>query len=82
MIPFMLAPLASVGIGYILTVIGFCPRLVVNAPWTTPPFLCGFLAGGGSITAGLSQIIVILVAAAIYTPFVIMLNNQEMQVEE
>lgn len=82
MIPFMLAPLASVGIGYVLTVIGFCPRLVVNAPWTTPPFLCGFLAGGGSITAGLSQIIVILVAAVIYTPFVIMLNSQEAPAEE
>ncbi len=76
MIPFMLSPLASVGIGYILTAIGFCPKLVVNAPWTTPPFLCGFLAGGGSITAGLSQVIVILVAAVIYTPFVIALNNQ------
>ena len=82
MIPFMLSPLASVGIGYVLTVIGFCPRLVVNAPWTTPPFLCGFLAGGGSITAGISQIIVILVAAVIYTPFVIALNNQEAPAEE
>lgn len=82
MIPFMLSPLASVGIGYILTAIGFCPRLVVNAPWTTPPFLCGFLAGGGSITAGISQIIVILVAAVIYTPFVIALNNQEVPTEE
>lgn len=82
MIPFMLSPLASVGIGYLLTAIGFCPRLVVNAPWTTPPFLCGFLAGGGSITAGISQIIVILVAAVIYTPFVIALNNQEAPAEE
>ncbi|MCI9148580.1 MAG: PTS sugar transporter subunit IIC [Hungatella sp.] len=82
MIPFMLSPLASVGIGYLLTAIGFCPRLVVNAPWTTPPFLCGFLAGGGSITAGISQIIVILVAAVIYTPFVIALNNQEALAEE
>lgn len=82
MIPFMLSPLASVGIGYILTAIGFCPKLAVNAPWTTPPFLCGFLAGGGSITAGISQIIVILVAAVIYTPFVIALNNQEVPTEE
>lgn len=82
MIPFMLAPLASVGIGYFLTAVGFCPRLVVNAPWTTPPFLCGFLAGGGSITAGLSQVIVILVAAVIYTPFVIALNHQEAPAEE
>lgn len=82
MIPFILSPLASVGIGYILTAIGFCPKLVVNAPWTTPPFLCGFLAGGGSITAGISQIIVILVAAVIYTPFVIALNNQEVPTEE
>ncbi len=82
MIPFMLSPLASVGIGYLMTAIGFCPSLVVNATWTTPPFLCGFLAGGGSITAGISQIIVILVAAVIYTPFVIALNNQEVPAEE
>lgn len=81
-IPFLIAPMASVGIAYFLTAIGFCSKMVVNVPWTTPPLLCGFLAGGGSITGALTQLIVILVAAVIYSPFVIMLNKQEALAEE
>ncbi len=81
-IPFLIAPMASVGIAYFLTAIGFCSKMVVNVPWTTPPLLCGFLAGGGSITGALTQLIVILVAAVIYSPFVIMLNKQEAPAEE
>ncbi len=81
-IPFLIAPMASVGIAYFLTAIGFCSKMVVNVPWTTPPMLCGFLAGGGSITGALTQLICILVAAVIYAPFVIMMNNQAAPAEE
>ncbi|MBR4446433.1 MAG: PTS sugar transporter subunit IIC [Solobacterium sp.] len=75
-IPFILSPIVSVGVGYFLTKIGFCAKMVVNAPWTTPPGLMAFLAGGGSIGAAISQIIVILIAFAIYTPFVLISNKQ------
>lgn len=76
-IPFLIAPMVSVGLGYILTAIGFCTRFVVDVPWTTPPMLAGFLAGGGSITGALSQLICILASAAIYSPFVIMMNSHQ-----
>lgn len=75
-IPFFLSPFASNMIGYWATKIGFCGRMVVNMPWTTPPGIMAFLAAGGSIGAAITQIVVILVAAVIYTPFVIALNKQ------
>ncbi|MCD8221227.1 MAG: PTS transporter subunit EIIC [Clostridiales bacterium] len=75
-IPFCLAPLASNLIGYFATAAGFCGRMVVNAPWTTPPVLMAFLSSGGSVGAAITQLVVILVAAVIYTPFVIAANSQ------
>lgn len=76
-IPFCLAPAASNLFGYFMTSIGFCGRMVVNAPWTTPPLLMAFLASGGSIGAAITQLGAILIAAVIYSPFVIMLNHQQ-----
>ncbi len=75
-IPFILSPIVSVGIGYFLTKIGFCAKMVVNAPWTTPPGIMAFLASGGNFGAAISQIIVILIAFVIYIPFVLISNKQ------
>ncbi|MBQ7993591.1 MAG: PTS sugar transporter subunit IIC [Solobacterium sp.] len=75
-IPFILSPIVSVGVGYFLTKIGFCAKMVVNAPWTTPPGIMAFLASGGNIGAAISQIIVILIAFVIYIPFVLISNKQ------
>jgi len=80
-IPFILSPIVSVGIGYFLTKIGFCAPMVVNAPWTTPPGVMAFLASGGNFGAAISQIIVILVAFAIYVPFVLISNKQSNEAE-
>ncbi len=81
-IPFCLAPLASNLIGYFATVAGFCGRMVVNAPWTTPPGIMAFLASGGSIGAVVTQLLCILAAAVIYAPFVIIANGQTVAEEE
>lgn len=70
-IPFILAPCATIVVGYILTVINFCPKVVVQAPWTCPPILFGFLATGGSIMGAISQLIVFVVATVIYVPFLL-----------
>ena len=70
-IPFILAPVAAVFVGYLLTVIGFCPKVVVQTPWTCPPILMGFLATGGNIMGAISQLFVFVVAVVIYTPFFI-----------
>ena len=81
-IPFMLAPAASATFAYFMTTIGFCGRMVVNAPWTTPPVLMGILSAGGNIGAGITQLICVAIAFAIYIPFVLMANKQEIPQED
>lgn len=81
-IPFMIAPAVSNIFGYFMTSIGFCGRMVVNAPWTTPPGLMAFLCSGGNVGAAVTQLIVILLAAVVYAPFVIATNHQEAPAEE
>ena len=68
-IPFVLSPCVMVTVGYILTVIGFMPKCVVQAPWTTPPLIMGFLATGANIMGAVSQAILIAISAVIYFPF-------------
>lgn len=70
-IPFVFAPCITIIIGYILTVIGFCPKAVINTPWTCPPILHGFLTTGANIMGAVSQAIVLVVSILIYSPFVI-----------
>ena len=76
-IPFVLAPLASLLIGYVLTAIGFCPVMYINAPWTMPPFLYAFIAAGGSITAGIAQLIAVAASTLIYIPFIKIYEKQQ-----
>lgn len=76
-IPFMIAPAVSATFAYIMTNIGFCGRMVVNAPWTTPPVLMGFLCSGGDVGAAVTQVICILLATLVYVPFVLVANKQK-----
>jgi PTS system cellobiose-specific IIC component len=75
-IPFFLAPVVSVVIGYVLTAIGLCPRFVVDAPWTTPTGILAFLASGGKLMGGLCQLLAFASTILVYTPFVIASNRQ------
>ena len=70
-IPFVLAPIVTLMLGYVLTVIGFCPKAVINTPWTTPPILHGFLTTGANIMGAVSQAIAIVASILIYAPFLI-----------
>ena len=81
-IPFMISPAVSATIAYAMTKIGFCGRMVVNAPWTTPPGLMAFLCSGGNIGAAVTQIICILLAFVVYIPFVLISNKQQVLTEE
>ena len=76
-LPFILAPVITVLVGYILTLVGFCPKTVISVPWTTPPLLQGFLATGGNIMGAVSQLIVIALAVIIYTPFLLVYEKQQ-----
>ena len=68
-IPFILAPLVTLTVGYFLISIGFCPRIVIEVPWVMPPILLGFLVTGGSIYGALSHLIAICVSLLVYAPF-------------
>ena len=70
-IPFILAPVATIVIGYILVSSGFCPKIVLEVPWTMPPVILGFLATGGSPMGAVSQLIVVAASVLIYVPFLI-----------
>lgn len=80
-IPFILAPAVTSVVGYVLTDIGFCGRMIAEAPWTTPPFLKAFLSAGGDIGAGISELIAIGIATLIYIPFVLISNKQDQETE-
>lgn len=76
-VPFVITPLITLSIGYVLTAIGFAGRTVIMIPWTTPPIISAYLATAGSIGAVITQIICITVAVLIYSPFVRMANNEK-----
>ena len=76
-IPFILAPVVCIFVGWLLVTIHFCPYIVLEVPWTMPPILLGFLATGGSIMGAISQIIVIVVATLIYIPFLLVYENYQ-----
>lgn len=69
MIPFILAPAVIVTINYVLFASGVLPPIIVQPPFTVPIFLGGFIATGGSVLAGLVQVIDAVIAALIYWPF-------------
>ena len=76
-IPFFLAPMVCVILAYFVTSIGLCPLMVIDAPWTTPCGILGFLASSGNIMGAVWQFVIILGASTlIYTPFVIACNKQ------
>ncbi len=70
MIPFVLSPVIGGIIGYYATAIGFVKPLSVYLPWTTPPFISGFLASGGDWKVILIQIIIIVITTLFYIPFI------------
>ena len=75
-IPFILAPLASGIIAYVLTFIGFAPKVVVMAHWTTPPIL-GAIISTNSIRGGITALICMAVSIIIYMPFVHMATKKD-----
>lgn len=68
-IPFVIAPIFSLGLAYFATSVGLVNHVVVQIPWTTPPIISGFLATGGDWRASVLQIIIIIVTIFLYLPF-------------
>ena len=69
-IPFILAPVASLTIAYVLTSVGFLPAVQYVIPWTMPPILSGLMATGWAWQAPVVQLINLTLSVLIYLPFV------------
>ena len=75
-IPFILAPVANILIGYLVTVVlKLMPTAAYGLPWTTPGPLMPFLATGGNTIGVVVGIICLIVTVLIYLPFVIAANR-------
>ncbi|MCG0276750.1 MAG: PTS cellobiose transporter subunit IIC [Thermosediminibacteraceae bacterium] len=79
-IPFILAPLAVTLITYFAMAINLVARPYAIIPWTTPMILSGFLTTG-DWKAGVLQIINVLVAGAIYYPFLKLWDRNKLEEE-
>ena len=71
-IPFVLAPIVNIIIGYSATFIfKIIPPVAYGVPWTTPGPLIPFLGTGGNVLALLIGVLCLAVSVLIYAPFVI-----------
>ena len=76
-IGFIIAPIVSYTLAYVLTAIGFCPVMYVNVPWTTPPIIAGFLASGGNIMGAVTQLLCLAAAVLVYIPCIKLYERQQ-----
>lgn len=79
---FILAPIVSYTLAYVLTAIHFCPVMYINVPWTTPPVIAGILASGGNIMGGLTQLLCLAAATLVYIPCIKLLEKQKNKEEQ
>ena len=71
-IPFVLAPIVNILIGYsAVCIFKIIPPVAYGVPWTTPGPLIPFLGTGGNIMGLVIGLICLAVSVMIYAPFVI-----------
>lgn len=80
LVPMVVAPMMSVAIAYVASVIGFMPVVSVNLPWAMPPVISGFMAAGWQ--GAVVQIIQAAAIFALYIPFFKILDRQKIVEEE
>lgn len=71
LIPFILVPVTLTIVSFIALSSGIVPKTVAIVPWTTPPILSGYLVTGGNWRGIILQIVNLVIAIAIYTPFLL-----------
>ncbi|WP_282033238.1 PTS cellobiose transporter subunit IIC [Metabacillus indicus] len=70
LVPFILIPTVLTITSYFALSLGLVPKTVAILPWTTPPFISGYLVSGGSWTGVLLQLVNFTIATLIYIPFI------------
>ena len=73
LVPYVLAPIANVLVGYLAISWGIVPIFQVDIPWTMPLILSATI-GTHSIMGGILQIVWLIMDIFIYAPFVITAN--------
>lgn len=77
LIPFCLAPVASMLIAYIAVGTGIVPMPLNPVEWTTPPLMGGYVSTG-SVMGAVLQLVNIAVGALIYAPFIRLMERPKM----
>lgn len=80
-VPFILAPMINVLIGYFAIKLSIIPPLGYGTMWTTPGPLMPFLGTGGNWMALLVGFFCLAVSALVYAPFVIAANKAARETE-
>lgn len=78
LVPYILAPIANVFIGWIAISWGIVPIFQIDIPWTMPLFLSAAI-GTHSLMGGILQVVWLVMDIFIYAPFVITANALEME---
>lgn len=80
LIPFLITPIVLCTVTYAVIALGWVPPTSgISIPWTTPIFISGFLTTG--ISGVILQAVNLVIATAIYTPFVRILDKQYLHEE-
>ncbi|EOQ51285.1 TPA: PTS transporter subunit EIIC [Citrobacter braakii] len=80
LIPFIITPMVLCTVTYVVIAFGWVPPTSgISIPWTTPIFISGFLTTG--ISGIVLQAVNLVIATAIYTPFVKILDKQYLHEE-
>lgn len=79
-IPSIGIPIILTIIAYVCTSIGLIPPTFVAVPWIMPPVVYAFFATGGNLMAALVALVNLIIAVALYAPFVLLANKADSQV--
>lgn len=81
-IPFILAPLVTTTLSYVLTVTDIIPMMMLRLPFTVPSPIAAWMSSDWSIMAGILVVINFLISLAIYYPFYKVFERQQLEKEK
>lgn len=77
-IPFIVAPLVTTTLSYILTVSGVVPMMVARLPFAMPAPIAAWMSTNWSVVAGVLVVVNFLITLAIYYPFFKVFEKQQL----
>lgn len=68
-IPFILVPILSLSLAYLVTTLGFVDPVTIPISWMTPTLYSGYLSTDGDVNAVVLQAIIVILGIFVYNPF-------------